>query len=228
MFSNIFTVPAVRPAFSWSETPEYKTSAAVCLPGWIDTEKVRTRASTFWSPASCRDDRGSTEMTGRRPRSSRFFPNARWTKAGNSFVRYSCCSAEAVRGLSFATRKDDERPRSADFTIFFFPVRCDRESKGPRNSRRITLGRALVAINGQQCLAPIGTFRAQPKVLVEKDRPKQRKLAMPAHRFHFVRAVCSRAHGFVFVSGQWPGLPAAQCRAVAEVKERIKVIVRHD
>src|SRR5205823_1993972 len=99
---------------------------------------------------------------------------------------------EAVRGFAFTTRKDDERPRRTDFTILFFPVRGQGESKRPRSSRRITLGGALVAVQGEQCLAPIGTVRAQPKGLVEKDRPEQRKLAVPADRFHFVRTVGSR------------------------------------
>src|SRR5439155_5827503 len=135
---------------------------------------------------------------------------------------------ETVCGFSFTARENDERPRSADFPILFFPIHCDGESEGPRGGRRMTLRRALVAVDREQCLMPIGTFRSQPKGLVEKDRPEQRKPVMPSYRFHFVCAVGSRSHVLVFVCGQRPDLPPAQRGSMAEVKEWIKVIVRHD
>src|SRR5437879_9903038 len=73
-----------------------------------------------------------------------------------------------------------------------------------------------------------GIFSADAEFLVEENRPEREKLFVPADGLHFAIAVGSHGHVFVFVSRQRPELPALQRVAMAEVEERIEVIVSDD
>src|SRR5207247_10192113 len=135
---------------------------------------------------------------------------------------------DAVRGLTFAAGKDNQRPGRAHFVIFFPRLFGDRQAKRPWKRGRIPPGRTLVTVERQKGLVMFGICSAEAEMLVEENGPEREELFVPADGFRFHIAVWALGHLFVFVARQRPELPAFQGVAMAEVEKGVEIIVGDD
>lgn len=133
----------------------------------------------------------------------------------------------SARGLAFASRKDNERPRQANLPVFLFPIFGHGKPNRPRRRERISPGRPHRAKKRQQSALVFGIFRADSRAVTQVKRPGNRQFFMAADQRCLSQNVCFRRDSLGFPASQRPKLPSSKPIAAPQMKERRQIVARY-